>query len=95
MVQERPKEAREISKSNYKLCKSKKRKQNCSAEFCIIFPCDQENGFAEEIDCDKCKNKFHIRCEGIMLVDDDKIPDMHECKVCWLGDGNSSWLRET
>ena len=95
LVQEKPKEALEVAKSNYKQCKSRKKKLNCSAEFCIIFPCDQENGFAEEIDCDKCQKKYHVRCEGIMLLDEDEIPETYECKFCWLVDGNSSWLRKT
>ena len=52
-------------KKRYKKVTSKKKKQDCDSEFCLIFPCDKENGFADTILCHNgCK--LHKRCEGIV-----------------------------
>ena len=43
-------------KKRYKKVTSKKKKQDCDSEFCLIFPCDKENGFADTILCQNgCK----------------------------------------
>ena len=58
-------EASEIAKKRYKKVKSKKKKQDCDSEFCLVFPCDKENGFADTILCyNGCK--LHERGEEIV-----------------------------
>ena len=94
LVQGKMQEALTVAKQNYTKIKSRRKKRNCSAEYCIIYPCDEEYGFDDKISC-TCGAEYHIRCEEIMLIDDDQLPESYECKKCRFGDGNSEWLKET
>ena len=90
-------EAEAKSKENYdeKTRKSKKRKQNCGASICLIFPCDDINGFSDKVKCEKGGCILHARCEGIVLLDGEDLPEIYQCKRC-LGFGeNEEWLRGT
>ena len=90
-------EAANIAKENYdeKTKKTKLRKKSCNANVCIIYPCDEINGFADTIECTGCGYTLHIRCEGIVLLDGEELPSSYDCKKC-LGFGiNSVWLQGT
>ena len=74
--------------------KSKRKKKNCDASICLIYPCDEMNGYSDKT---KCENGciLHARCEGIVLLDGEDLPESYECKRC-LGFGNNDkWLRGT
>ena len=89
-------EAAKIAQENYdeKTKKTKRRKKSCNANICIIYPCDEINGFADTIECNNgCT--LHHRCEGIVLLDGEELPNSYDCKKC-LGFGiNSVWLQGT
>ena len=72
----------------------KKKKTNCEAQICLIFPVDEVHGFADMI---KCKNgcKYHVRCEGIIRLNDEEEPNNHECKKCKNFGTNETWLKGT
>lgn len=94
LVQGKQKEASDVAKQNYAK-HSKKKKNDCNAEHCIIYPHDEEHGFADVTKCDKCGGTFHVRCEGIILMVDDQFQDEYTCKKCIYGVGNSEWLEAT
>ena len=89
-------EAANVAKENYdeKTKKNKRKKKSCNANMCIIYPCDEINGFADTIECNNgCT--LHHRCEGIVLLDGEELPSSYDCKKC-LGFGiNSVWLQGT
>ena len=71
--------------------KSKKKKTNCDAQICVIFPCDEGSEWDEELVCHNgCR--IHLRCEG--KIYDEVIPDNYECEKCKLKNGNRDWLEE-
>ena len=76
------KKASELAKKRYTKIKTKGKKKNCDSGLCVIFPCDEENGFADFLVCHNgCK--VHNRCEGIVFVPDDYMePEVYTCKKC-------------
>ena len=45
--EDKMKEAAEIAKKRYTKVKSRAQKQDCDTGLCVIFPCDEENGYAD------------------------------------------------
>jgi len=89
------KEAEYVAKKNYPKHKSKRNKVNCDAEMCLLFPCDEENGWDESF---KCINgcDIHVRCEGLVTINiDDKVPENYECESCKTGKTNKNYIKET
>ena len=87
-------EASRKAEENYESVKKKRKlkKNDCDAEICIIFPCDEASEWDESFSC--CKGcKIHLRCEG-MILEDDCLPDDYECNKCRTGSGNKTWLEE-
>ena len=90
------KEAERIAMANYEPHNSKKKKKNCDAEMCILFPVDERNGYADVIKCvDSCSCVFHVRCEGLILMDGEELPDDYKCKRCKFENSNREWLKAT
>ena len=89
-------EAENVAKENYdeKTRKSRKKKKDCGASICLVYPCDEVNGFSDKVKCEfGCI--LHARCEGITLLDGESLPEIYQCKRC-LGFGeNEEWLRGT
>ena len=88
------KKAEKVALANYEPFHSKKKKKNCDAEMCILFPVDEKNGYAEII---KCVNScvLHVRCEGLILMDGEEFPDDYQCKKCEFEESNKHWLKAT
>ena len=41
------------------------------------------------------KGTLHLRCEGAIVLDGEKLPSLYECKKC-IGFGpNAVWLQES
>ena len=61
---------------------------------CVIFPCDEEHGFADMLTCHNgCK--VHNRCEGIVYVPPDYLePEIYICNKCRNGTDGSEWLEQ-
>ena len=76
-------EARSIAGKNYnKRKKSNRKKIDCDAELCLIFPIDMDNDWDQEFEC-KNGCKIHIRCEGLVPIEEDiKLPENYICKSC-------------
>ena len=87
-------EAEKLAKSRYSKSRAKAKKNNCDTGLCVIFPCDEENSFAELMTCHNgCK--VHARCEGIVYVPFDYVVDeAYICKTCRLGEGGREWLEK-
>ena len=85
------KKAAEDAKKRYKKGKSKNQKSNCDSGMCVIFQCDEENGFADMMICHNGCN-VHKRCEGI--VQDYLEPECYICKKCMIGKDGSEWLEQ-
>ena len=86
------KEAAEIAKKRYTKVKSRAQKQDCDTGLCVIFPCDEENGYADIL---TCKNgcKVHNRCEGIVYVPHNYVePEIYTCKKCNFELQGDEWL---
>ena len=94
LLENNEKEAEKLAKARYSKFKKKSKKNNCDTGLCVIFPCDEENSFAEIISCDNgCK--VHARCEGIVYVPFDYVIDeAYTCKTCRLGEGGRKWLEQ-
>ena len=92
----KPADAVRIARENYdKKSQHKRRKKfDCNAGICIIYPCDERNGYADTIQCTNgCT--LHLRCEGAIVLDGEKLPSLYECKKC-IGFGpNAVWLQES
>ena len=89
------KEAEIIAKEMHGQTKSKANKQNCGAEQCIIFPCDEENGWDESFEC-KNGCTIHIRCDGLAPIESDfQLPQEYTCNQCRKEVGNKTWLEKT
>ena len=89
-------EAETVARENYseKTKKSRRKKTNCGAAICLIYPFDEMNGYSDKIEC-KNRCDLHARCEGVVLLDGEDLPDIFECKRC-LGYGeNVEWLGGT
>ena len=89
------KEAAGITNKGYSKVKSKAKKSDCDSGLCVIFPCDEQNGFADIL---TCKNgcKVHNRCEGIVYVPTNYIePETYTCKKCTFGNGGNEWLENS
>ena len=88
------KEAAGIAKEMYTKGKSKTKKIDCETGLCVIFPCDEQNGYADKISCiNGCK--VHNRCEGIVYVPENYIePETYVCKKCTLKEGGDKWLEK-
>ena len=89
------KEAVEIANKRYSKVKSKAKKLDCDSGLCVIFPCDEQNGFADLLSCENgCK--VHNRCEGIVYVPANYIePETYTCKKCTFGNGGNEWLEKS
>ena len=90
------KEAEVVANQNYEAEKGKRKnktpKNNCSAEICIIYPCDERNEWGEEFQCYKgCS--VHLRCEG-KIMEKDFLEENYKCERCETGVGNRAWLEE-
>ena len=88
------KEAAEIAKKRYTKVKSRAQKQDCDTGLCVIFPCDEENGYADIL---TCKNgcKVHNRCEGIVYVPHNYVePEIYTCKKCNFELQGDEWLEK-
>ena len=88
------KEAEKIAHSNYEPFDSKKKKKDCGSEMCLIFPIDERNGFADKVKC-QYSCVVHARCEGIILLDGEELPETFTCKRCDFKEGNREWLQAT
>ena len=85
------KEAEKIAHSNYKHSAIKKQRVKCDNEMCLVFPIDEKKGYAEKIECEKtCV--IHLRCEGLIFLDGEELPENYTCKSCTSGNGNKEWL---
>ena len=87
-------EASRKAEENYESVKKKRKtkKNDCDAEMCIFFPCDEASEWDESFFC--CKGcKIHLSCEG-KILEDDCLPDEYECEKCRTGKGNKIWLEE-
>ena len=76
------KEAESIAKQMHGQTKSRAKKQNCGAKQCIIFPCDEENGWDESFECTNgCI--IHVRCDGLAPIESDFIlPEDYTYNQC-------------
>ena len=95
VYQGKNREAETIASENYDNKRArKKKKANCDSELCVIFPIDEENGYDEKI---KCENgcEYHVRCEGIALLDGEEIPISYLCKKCEGRGSSREWFKET
>ena len=91
-LDEAEKKALENYETKSKNKKKKVEKNNCDAEICVVFPCDEANAFDDEFDChNKCK--IHLRCEGRTL-EDGSLPENYVCEECQTGATNKHWLEE-
>ena len=70
----------EANKCWTKQAQNKERKKNCTAYQCVIFPVDETNKYDPKIECKKCKNENHLRCEG--LVDYEDTRTEYTCNKC-------------
>ena len=84
-----------VAKKRYTKIRSKAKKTNCDTGLCVIFPCHQENGFADLMNClNGCK--VHNRCEGIVYVVVNYLePETYISKKCTHGKGGNEWLEES
>ena len=57
-----------------------KKRQECNAPICIIYPIEKENSYAPINNCDQCELEYHLRCEG--LVDYTTQPYNYCCTKC-------------
>jgi len=87
-------EAEKKAKENYNPYKSKKKKKDCDAVHCIIFPIDKENNWDASFICtNSCT--IHVRCEGLAPVEEDFcLPENYKCLQCQKEVGNDVWLEE-
>ena len=88
------KKAAEVAKKRYKKGKFKATKSNCDNRMCVIFQCDEANGFADMMTCHNGCN-VHKRCEGIVHVPQDYLePECYICNKCRIGKEGSEWLEQ-
>ena len=83
-----------MPKNRYTKVKSRAQKQDCDTGLCVIFPCDEENGYADIL---TCKNgcKVHNRCEGIVYVPHNYVePEIYTCKKCNFGLQGDEWIEK-
>ena len=88
------KAAERISKQNYNNKTSRRKREQCDAEMCIIFPIDIDNNWDERFEClNGCE--IHLLCEGLVPKDEnEEMPDRYTCMSCEQESGNKSWLKE-
>ena len=87
-------EAENKAEENYETKKKRKRaeKNNFDANIRVIFPCDEQSDWDEELFChNKCR--IHLRCEG-RILEDLCLPENYECEECKTGAANKEWLED-
>ena len=87
-------EAENKAEENYETKKKRKKakKNNCDADMCVIFPCDEQSDWDEEFICNN-KCRIHLRCEG-RILEDLCLPENYECEECKTGAANKEWLED-
>ena len=96
LLEGKEKDAEAVAEKNYsKSNKSRRKKEECDAEMCLLFPVDVDNDWDESFDCENgCK--IHIRCEGLTPIDENyQLPEKYMCNACVNKSGNKVWLHET
>ena len=89
------KAAERIAKQNYTAKTSRRKRKQCYAELCLIFPIDSDNDWDERFECSKCGCEIHLRCEGLVPInEDEKMPENYTCTSCEKDSGNKSWLED-
>ena len=94
MLSKSEKEAEKVAQKRYSKSKTKSKKNNCSTGLCVIFACDEENGFADVMTChNSCK--VHTRCEGIVYVSEDyEVEERYTCNNCKFGEHGKKSLEQ-